>query len=239
MAIHIRSNEKIQGIKYSERECLKISQLADDTTLFLADVESLRESLAFIESFGRSSGLKLNKDKSEAFWIGSRKACSDKPLGLKWTKEYIKCLGIYCSPNVESAINKNYEEKVNKLKKLLNMWRQRKLSLKGKISVLRSVALPQMLYVSSVLYTPQWVIEEVDDLFFDFLWSGHKPHVKREVIIGDIEDGGLKMPLFSAMVKSIKCTWIKRLVADKCKKIILLNVSFLIMKCKKCNLKTS
>ena len=71
-----------------------------------------------------------------SFWIGNKVECKEKPLGLKWTRNYIKCLGIWCGPDVEGAINKNYMEKIKKLKSLLNMWSQRQLSLKGKISVL-------------------------------------------------------------------------------------------------------
>ena len=70
MAIHIRNNKNIKGIPFSENESLTISQLADDTTLFLSDINSLQNALNFINKFGESSGLKLNKEKTEAFWIG-------------------------------------------------------------------------------------------------------------------------------------------------------------------------
>ena len=120
----------------------------------------MQEALNFINTFGASSGLKLNKDKCEAFWIGTKVNCNDKPLGLKWTKDAIKCLGIWCGSDVEGAITKNYVEKIKKLHTLLNMWLQRKLSLKGKIAVLRSLALPQILYVASTLYVPNWVMHD-------------------------------------------------------------------------------
>ena len=213
MAIHIRSNNKIEGIKISDSQDIVITQLADDTTLFLKDTSSLNEALAFIETFGESSGLRLNKDKSESFWIGSKLNSMEKPLGLKWTKNYIKCLGIWCGADVEGAMQINYEEKLRKLRTLLNMWSQRKLSLKGKVAVLRSLALPQILYVASSLYVPEWVIHEVDSIFFSFLWSRKKAHVKKETVINEIGKGGLKMPLFSGMLRGIKCSWIKRLVS--------------------------
>ena len=125
----------------------------------------------------------------------------------------IKCLGIWCGPDIEGAINFNFKEKIKKMKTLLNMWSQRQLSLKGKIAVLRTVILPQILYVASTLYTPEWVEKEVDGLFFKFLWSSKKPHVRREVVISEISNGGLKMPLFSGMLRGMKCSWIKRLLS--------------------------
>ena len=43
MAINIREDESIKGIKVNEIQ-IKISQLADDTTLFLNDIVSVKKS---------------------------------------------------------------------------------------------------------------------------------------------------------------------------------------------------
>ena len=212
MAINLRNDKNIKGISLTDTEEILISQLADDTTLFLRDSESLERALTFIKAFGESSGLKLNKEKTEAFWIGSKVLCKEKPLNLKWTRDFIKCLGIWCGPDIEGAITKTFTEKLKKLKNLLNMWSCRKLSLKGKVAVLRSLALPQILYPSSILFVPEWVIHDVEELFFNFLWSNKKHHVKKEVITNEIHNGGLKVPLFGAMVKAIKCTWVQRIL---------------------------
>ena len=51
-------------------EC-KISQYADDTTLFLDGSEkSLQASLDALDSFSKISRLKINNTKTEAMWIG-------------------------------------------------------------------------------------------------------------------------------------------------------------------------
>ena len=90
-------------------------------------------------------------------------------------------------------IDKNYRERIDKLQYVLNIWQQRLLSLKGKITVLWSIALPQVLYVTSMLYTPGWATNEIDETLFKFLWSNKKPHVNKETIIADTDCGGLKM----------------------------------------------
>ena len=63
------------------------------------------------------------------------------------------------------------------------MWVQGNLSLKGKVTFLKTMALPLILYPVSVLHVPQWVINDVDRLFFNFLWNYKKPYVRKEVII--------------------------------------------------------
>ena len=49
-------------------------------------------------------------------------------------------------------------------------------------------------------------------MFFKFIWPSGKHHVKKDVLIQGIENGGLKMPDINAMVKAINLTWVNRLV---------------------------
>ena len=66
----IKNNENIQGITIEETETV-ISQLADDTDLFLDDDPiSLRTSINLINDFKECSGLSLNTEKSKIFWVG-------------------------------------------------------------------------------------------------------------------------------------------------------------------------
>ena len=65
MAINIRQNELIKGIKLENIE-IKLSQLADDTTIFLADIDSVHAVTLLLAEFGALSGLNLNSSKTEA-----------------------------------------------------------------------------------------------------------------------------------------------------------------------------
>ena len=50
---------------------IKISQVADDTTIFTGDSESTFEVIDTINKFSRVSGLKLNMSKTEGIWFQS------------------------------------------------------------------------------------------------------------------------------------------------------------------------
>ena len=52
----------------------KISQFADDTTLICRDTDALKETMKALNDFRDISGLRLNKKKTKAMWIGSRKS---------------------------------------------------------------------------------------------------------------------------------------------------------------------
>ena len=69
LAHSIRSNPHIKGLNIGTSE-IKISQLADDTTLILNDMPSLRIALNLLYMFCKSSGLRLNYSKSELLGIG-------------------------------------------------------------------------------------------------------------------------------------------------------------------------
>ena len=95
----------------------------------------------------------------------------------------------------------------------LNIWLTRNLSLKGKITILKSLALPKLLYVSTNVPVPTAIMKEAESVIFNFLWNHKTPKVKRNVIIQPIEYGGLKAPDFRSMVKASKVAWIKRLLS--------------------------
>ena len=210
LATSIKANKRIQGIQIGDKE-FKITQLADDTTLFISDTDSLGILMQTIDIYKKCSGLRVNRDKSEAIWIGASSNFRHKPLGLKWTSGLVKCLGVWIGTNRAEVIKVNFAERIQKLENLLKMWLCRNLSLKGKITVIQSLAIPQLLYTCSALYVPEDTITKVHNILINFLWNNKKAKIKYSTVIGKLEEGGLKMPDFKAKVMSLKMAWIQRL----------------------------
>ena len=76
LACKLRENQRIKGIKISDVD-LKISQFADDTTIFLeGDKDSYEILFEDLRKYENMSGLKLNDDKTCNFWLGSKKNCT-------------------------------------------------------------------------------------------------------------------------------------------------------------------
>ena len=71
----------------------------------------------------------------------------------------------------------------------------------GKITVLKSLVVSQLTYILSPLPSNEKIINEINDLFYRFLWNDKGDKIKRKVMINDYFKGGLKM---------IKLTWIKK-----------------------------
>ena len=99
LAQKIRQSASCQGIKLPQSVEAKISQFADDTTLICRDENDLGENINVLNKFNDISGLKLNKKKTKAMWIGSAKNDKTKPLGFQPYQEPIKSLGVNLSYN--------------------------------------------------------------------------------------------------------------------------------------------
>ena len=71
------------------------------------------------------------------------------------------------------------------MRKILSSWSAKKLTLLGKIAVLKFLVVSQIVYVLSSLPTPQGVIKEINSLSYEFLWSNKSDKIKRTEMIND------------------------------------------------------
>ena len=211
LAINIRNNKEIHGISVQNR-IIKIRYLADDTTFILNETKSINPSLETLECFYKHSGLKTNLEKTQVFTIGKKLNHLENIPGLDWSKGPIKLLGITLCDSENDNYKYNFEHKIKTIKNLLNLWKSRNLSLKGKITVLNSLASSMLIYPCTVIETPVKVLKEVSTLFYNFLWDGKTPKIAKDTITKSITDGGLKMINFEKKVESWKFIWIKKAV---------------------------
>ena len=70
----------------------------------------------------------------------------------------------------------------------------RRLSLIGKITVLKSLIVSQVTHLLSPLQVNSQIIKQlINDLIFDFLWKSKGDKNKRNVITQKYSNGGLRM----------------------------------------------
>ena len=206
----IENDPTIKGIRVNKHE-LKISQYADDTTVFVRDLDSVTSLLRVLNDFKVYFGLEKNTTKTEAMMLGEWKDRRDEPFGFKWPKEPINTLGIFFSYNQECANRLNCSEKILNLKKTLSTWQRRNLTRYGKINIVKTLGISKLIYSASVLPVPDHFIQEINKLIFNFIWAGKPPKIKRNTIIGKKRDGRLKMCDFKIMEKALKITWVNRI----------------------------
>ena len=134
-----------------------------------------------------------------------------KHLGIKQV-DNIKSLGIELHKSSNFTAERNLNNKLIKIENLLNMWKARNLTIKGKITLIKSKVIPLLIYVASVFYVSDDHINNLDKLLYSFIWPSGKHHVKKDLLIQTIDNGGLNMPDAASVIKSVKLSWIKRLL---------------------------
>ena len=110
--------------------------------------------------FRKRSGLKINTSKIEGMWVGSLSNNKSKPFGNKWSGEPIKALGFYYSYDTKLLQEKNFIERLNSVKKLVNLWSSRGLTVYGKVTVIKSLIIPKFVYILSLLPAPREIVQE-------------------------------------------------------------------------------
>ena len=185
----VRENEKIKGIEingHQFNQCV----FADDTTYFLHDLESLAQLKKTIATFSNFTSLQVNYEKSEIAGIGASKDTELLDIGIKTlnlTREAIRIL-VYFTYNKQIHKKLNFDRALNNFKQVINMWKNRTLSLYGKTIILKSLAIPKLLYVCSMSEVPSVYTDEVKKCMCKFLWKG-TPKIKYSVIIDGLYKG--------------------------------------------------
>jgi len=210
LACSIQKNDKIQGIQIGNSE-IKVTLFADDLTCFLCNRSSydcLRECLS---KFSECSGLKANEEKTEFFSLGTRNP-EFETLPHEF-KTSIKILGVHFDYKNVRRKKANFDSVLKSIKKVLNMWKWRGLTLIGRIQIVKSFAIPKIMSKASLIPMSSELIKEVNKELYWFIWKG-KDRVKRSVLINDIEDGGLKMLDLESMISAQKVMCVKKYVEN-------------------------
>ena len=74
----------------------------------------------------------------------------------------------------------------------------------GKVEIIKSFALPKILYRLTLMWSKKEFIKKINSLLFSFVWKG-KDKVKRRAFINPVKKGGVKMPDLNSMTQRLIC----------------------------------
>ena len=207
----------VSGVTIEGSEYL-LSQYADDSTLILNEEStSLERALDIFGHFSVCAGLRVNLDKTEAIWVGSRKGCNinllpDKQLAWNFTGKF-KILGVLFDIMNNDMTKHNFTCKLEKVRNILNSWCGRDLTYIGRTIVIKTLAMPVLVQILTVLPNPPVpILKDIQNIFYKFLWENKPDKIKRNVIINEYEEGGLKFPCIEAFGKALKMTWLQKVL---------------------------
>lgn len=211
LAIRIRECRDIRGLNISG-QVIKISQYADDTTVFVRDSDSMKVLMGVLAEFSKVSGLELNLSKSKLMWIGNARHSTAGVCGMSAVKR-VKILGMWFSAT-ENCHSANVQPIVDSIAMIMRMWQQRALSLKGRITVAKSLLISKFIYLMPCAKIDKTDLRIIQSHIMKFIWRGRPPKVASKVLCQSIERGGLGAVDVDSLYTSLKLGWVKKMVKD-------------------------
>ena len=107
-------------------------------------------------------------------------------------EDTIKILGIHYSYNKQLENDENFKKYISKIENALKLWRARNLSLEGKITVFKSLALFKITHRDLVKTIPPSIIDQLNKTQKNFIWNGLNPKIKNSTIHNNYENYEIK-----------------------------------------------
>jgi hypothetical protein len=170
------------------------------------------------KEFHQCSGLKLNVEKTLVAWLGSKKGKKEqqcKDLKLQWTTTF-KLLGItFNTLDVGSSIILNLDSKLTEMTRTLQQYNRRNLTIIGKVTVVKTLILPKIIHILSVLPSPgRSFINKLNEIISQFIWRRKKGKINRNLLAQNTALGGLKLTHLQSQIDSLKIRWVRYLILE-------------------------
>ena len=211
LGIAIRANRNIVGYKHGNNNEHKISQYADDMTVYIRTMASLLELFSLLNKYERATNAKLNVTKTEGLWVGSWRDNKEKPLGIKWTNTSVKFTGVYVGNDRDECSLIGFSEVIDKVKAKFAYWKGKYLSLKGRIQVLNIFILSKVWYCLECQDIPSCINKDLNSIVKDFVWNDlHQREL--DVLYRPFEEGGLCLQDPETKSKALRVRWLTQVL---------------------------
>ena len=171
--IMLRSNDQVKKLCILNFTFF-LTAYADDTTFFVADINSVEIIFSTFDQFALFSGMKINKSKCELSGIGVKRSVPTALHGVNNVSLMdgsIRVLGVNFSYNHQIYLEKNFMDCVKKLRQVTQVWSMRFLTLYGKITIFKTLALSKTIYISCMSWIPNSFIDMIERIHNDVIWN--------------------------------------------------------------------
>lgn len=235
LGLLINREEKIKGIQLEGKEELtKIFQYADDTTIVVENIESVKEVMEKMKCYCEGSGAKINEEKTVYMKFGRTEVLTGVVKFIE--VQEMRILGAVLAKNEKEAVDNMWDETLGGMERRLIFWRNRFLSLKGKILIVNMLMLSKMWYKLHVMSLPNWVFKRIKKSILEFLWEKKPPRIAYNTLIGKPEEGGMGLVDVEQKMKSMRVKVVRKYLDDKNKDEWKKLMGFYLNKCGNFNL---
>ena len=222
LASNIRKSN-IKGIEIPNLgESAKVTLFADDTTVILAENDSLDELMEIMNKWCRVSGAKFNVEKTEVIPIGSdqyrrnltetRKLSENgstipESIHIAQDKDATRILGAWVGNNTDPR--EPWKPIVETIKKDFTRWLTHYPTLEGKRLIVQMIAGGKTQFLTRAQGMPVEVADNLQKMINEFTWEKNLSSMRIEDLAKEIEEGGRKVMDIKMRNEAICLMWIK------------------------------
>ena len=124
--------------------------------------------------------------------------------------ENLKVLGHFHGKSQLICNYHNFYSKLEKIKKILNIWKQRNVTLFGKNLLINALSSSLFMFNAQIDFPPPDFIKLVEKLHKEFLWAG-VPKISHNTIIGSYKKGGIQYRDLNCFIDAINLKFLQNL----------------------------
>ena len=222
LASNIRRSS-IKGIDIPKLdEPAKVTLFADDTTVILAENDSLDELMEIMNQWCRVSGAKFNVEKTEIIPLGTdqyrqnlretrklNKNGSTIPetVHVASDKEATRILGAWVGNDTDPK--EPWRPIVDAIQKNLTRWLTHYPTLEGKRLIVQMIAGGKTQFLTRAQGMPNEVADQLQKMINEFSWEKKVSSMRIEDLAKEIEEGGRKVMDVKTRNDAICLMWVK------------------------------
>jgi hypothetical protein len=159
-----------------------------------------------LDDFANISGLRCNYDKTMVMPVGTGGPLPADMHGFLLSNK-ITLLGLDITNDIGS-IGDAFLKIRDKIVNIILFWERFKLSLTGRISIVKTLVIPQLNYLGCIVTPDNDTLDQIQTLMDEFVLNGQSMSKDRRYL--PPEKGGLGIFNLHDFLIAQKCSWVKR-----------------------------
>ena len=203
---NIKNNQMVEPITSVNLPILipKIYSYADDISVVTKRSRgSIQGIFSEYEKFSKNSGLILNADKTEVLCFNNAREINHDfeitYLGDRFRlqgQEQVKINGILFRQDPDERETHNVNKVIKAMEKHLSAWSSRHLTLLGRILIIKTFAVSQVIYLLQTMVLKEVQYKSIMKLIYKYLWNRNfngaraPERLKRSIMLTPVSMGG-------------------------------------------------
>ena len=199
---NINNSKDIRGIAINNDRNIKITAYADDTTIFIKNNIEEKYYQQIFDDYEKASGARINKEKTKELMIGKYRRKNKVTI-----QDSIEVLGIHFNHNKNENQKTNWNKIIEAIKKKLNKWKSRKMTILGRITTTNSFGISQLLYLNRIYPAENEELKRIEKIINNYVYDARPTNYSNANMLRGYDEGGFNFPDVRSKCEAQNIQW--------------------------------